>query len=550
MALQGLFGEEYQKWADGAGIRLHPLLKFCHDASAGFHVKAVEGIAKGAELVRVPFDACLNLSPAQPRVASLRGCGAPPLCISSLLLADALGSGSHSAFGNLGGHAAVLRGIRPEGLVLSWKERDIDVLEETSLATAVSCMPVRQRFVELILPFVAATRDGFSLPASQEACVDALMHAAALVMSRCFHAPQVQVPAGDDNASAAVVQEILEGPFLVPVCDFFNYQPGACATQLCLQGDAFCYTAERDIAAGEEVYANYGNLSDAQLLHTYGFVTQLKTEITAVSNPSLKSWPVANMFNSVAVPSSALVEFVKPLLSSPSGAMGAKELQKMGLISDAGATFQQEPGKELCTPQRAGCWLKGLIPSSLWTCISVLSFDKASFLEFVEMNTDGTAVLPVVVPSDVIAKISQMRASGADGETEEELLDELEICASTLDTMMALLVQRLQAYPTTIREDEEELSALQHATSHAISLDASSSEPICGTKRRRAAILADPVYSCCRSIALREKLLLKFICQCIVCNRLRATLFLTVNDHRYLFCSKMNWLLPKSFSKQ
>ncbi len=36
------------------------------------------------------------------------------------------------------------------------------------------------------------------------------------------------------------------------------------------------YAAERDIAAGEQLLHTYGNLSDAQLLQTYGFVEEFE----------------------------------------------------------------------------------------------------------------------------------------------------------------------------------------------------------------------------------------------------------------------------------
>ncbi len=58
--------------------------------------------------------------------------------------------------------------------------------------------------------------------------------------------------------------------------------------------------AERPIKAGEEVLISYGNLSDAQLLQTYGFVE----EIEGFTNP----------WNFVAVPSSLVAQVIPPCL--------------------------------------------------------------------------------------------------------------------------------------------------------------------------------------------------------------------------------------------
>ena len=57
----------------------------------------------------------------------------------------------------------------------------------------------------------------------------------------------------------------------MPVADLLNHHPTAHCTQLARVGEDFCYYALRGIAKGEEVCATYGALSDAQLLHTYGF---------------------------------------------------------------------------------------------------------------------------------------------------------------------------------------------------------------------------------------------------------------------------------------
>lgn len=62
--------------------------------------------------------------------------------------------------------------------------------------------------------------------------------------------------------------------------------------------------ADRPIRAGEEVTISYGNLSDAQLLQTYGFVE----EHEGFTNP----------WNSVVVPSDAVVQ-VRPMVHSLRG---------------------------------------------------------------------------------------------------------------------------------------------------------------------------------------------------------------------------------------
>lgn len=45
-----------------------------------------------------------------------------------------------------------------------------------------------------------------------------------------------------------------------------------CTTAMCRSGMSMLVCSGRDIAAGEQILHSYGDLNDAQLLQTYGFV--------------------------------------------------------------------------------------------------------------------------------------------------------------------------------------------------------------------------------------------------------------------------------------
>ena len=81
-------------------------------------------------------------------------------------------------------------------------------------------------------------------------------------------------------------------------CEFAVADP----TALACSDEAAVSCAERDIQAGEEIVISYGNLSDAQLLQTYGFVE----EHEGFTNP----------WNFMSVPSSLVVQ-VTPSCNAP-----------------------------------------------------------------------------------------------------------------------------------------------------------------------------------------------------------------------------------------
>lgn len=326
MARTLVHSSDYLQWINTAGVYLHPSLRLDWDRFRGFHIRAVKSISAGEQLLDVPFSAALDLDADRPEVAAFAA--APPLYRSALLLLKLLP--------NLGQHVALLRQLPPVSNVIFWPSPEAAgsptaPLLRTSLERAHVTMPVRQRFRELIKPVLdAAPELAASFPGTGAAGTgvteEDFMWAASLVMSRCFHA---SAHAGGGAAAAGAVASssssttssgsgsgsplVSAGPWLVPVADLANYHPFSAASQMaCMTASAdgtaesaragagaggatassaspsgspsgppagspsgsFRYYALRDVGAGEEVFITYGRLSDAQLLHTYGFVVE------------------------------------------------------------------------------------------------------------------------------------------------------------------------------------------------------------------------------------------------------------------------------------
>ncbi len=113
--------------------------------------------------------------------------------------------------------------------------------------------------------------------------MDIFLQACMCVSTRGFHlsGPDIEDKTKESSSS-------YRGPFLLPVIDLLNHDPSRKSTTLQRDDSTgmFCMVAERDIAAGEEIFHSYGDtLTAAQLLQTFGFVhsqAKIKNAFTPV----------------------------------------------------------------------------------------------------------------------------------------------------------------------------------------------------------------------------------------------------------------------------
>jgi hypothetical protein len=351
----------YAAWAASRGIRVHAHLAVAHRAQLGHHVLATRAVAAGELLVAVPAASALDLSPDAPAVAPLRAAGAPPLCASSVLLADALAQG---AAGPLGLHAAILERLPPVGNLVEWRagvgQLHEQLLRGTSLAATLHTMPLLARFRQLVLPALRAQGAGGGSGAAPAAALPglrarfagelegwaagraapdapttpadappspleaALLRAATLIMSRCFH----DAGAGGGGGGSAAPPP---PPVLLPLADFLNHHPTAAVTSNARVGDEFHFYALRPLRAGEQVFLSYGPLSDAQLAHTYGFVPEDDDAHNgggggaAAAAVLPRPW---NPHNSVTLPARVLVTTLRALVAGGGRARAAAQFDR------------------------------------------------------------------------------------------------------------------------------------------------------------------------------------------------------------------------------
>ena len=557
--------------AQARGVQLHDLLSFSSSQSDGYHAVAQGHIEAGETLLIAPLSACYDLSgepttrdarshragdaASSPPFSELLEAGCPPVCVSALMLANALAGNEKGALGAY--HLQLLCGLPQIGNVADWTAVHAAMLRGTALERALDAMPLRERWHSIVLPFITKHSDKFGKTSALTE--ESFIRAAALVMSRCFHAQ------GDDSAApiaattAASEPSSLSvpgngGPVLVPVADLFNHSPSTSAHTMCARaGDTFVFRALRPISRGEQVFLSYGALSDASLLRTYGYMAAPPTLVKAApvdpdTQSQLASALAGNPSNSVHIGMELVIRSLRAAFQSGKHmGDGLREqaentfdvavaaMVDSGVISQAGFTLQlplddprRQPGwqsavdKERALPSL----LSAILPVELLTASQVLGADASTAHEYAvsARNIAPTRLLlPLATPLEAIAT-----ATAGNGDDDDADVDDVLFAWTTVQRVIAA---RLAEYPSSLSADRAwdaaVVKAMQSGNGETRSPSkkarrGSVAKPLSGDpwqwplEFQIAAAVTDSTYRQCRVLAMREKELLLAVCASIV----------------------------------
>ncbi|KAG2498760.1 hypothetical protein HYH03_003499 [Edaphochlamys debaryana] len=303
--------EAFASWLEARGGRLHSKLDLFKELPSGDRgVVATEDVKEGDLLLLLPITATLFIPKEdelskrpdafRPAVRYLREShpSLSPFLATTLALMAEVAQGADSPFA---AYVATLPDGCPDCL-LNWTDAEKADLEGTALEQS-GPDPVADAFSRHVAPVLAARPDlwpglaeeGGSKEAGKGGKggkgLQAFLRAAALVQSRAFH-----LEAENWVSGAKEITRLEAGGtqvFLLPGIDMINHSHNPArrnahlqrlnvaqaAAAALVEGGApegveayFVMRADKPIAAGEEVLHTYGNLSDAQLLQTYGFV--------------------------------------------------------------------------------------------------------------------------------------------------------------------------------------------------------------------------------------------------------------------------------------
>eukprot|EP01119_Soliformovum_irregulare_P017693 TRINITY_DN5296_c0_g1_i1.p1 TRINITY_DN5296_c0_g1~~TRINITY_DN5296_c0_g1_i1.p1 ORF type:complete len:431 (-),score=143.67 TRINITY_DN5296_c0_g1_i1:9-1301(-) len=254
--------QDFIQWISSRdGVKIHEQIELFHRfPNTGRGVRAKSYISKGDVLVEIP-PTCLIAPPGLideeneiPQILPISKhlkSHDPPLSNWLSLVIKLMYMLTHSK--EIPEFAPYLN-ILPStfSTPLHFDPDEMKLLEGTSLHSLLTAENLAVVYAEKVVPIIESSKGLID----KSVCDYAVFaRAASIVPSRGFHGIN-----GD-------------GPYLVPVADVFNHAIDN-STVLSIEDGTFKMMAERDIARGEEIYNTYGNLSNAQLLHTYGFILE------------------------------------------------------------------------------------------------------------------------------------------------------------------------------------------------------------------------------------------------------------------------------------
>ena len=481
----------YLAWAKSVGITLSGSLLLQHTPALGYHVVAQRALPASSLLISTPLPACYRTLSSCALVQALAAAGASPFVTSCAALCLRLATSDP--------HTALLRSLPEVHNVARWPGN----LE----------LPVSQRYTD-ILPVLkrhAGLFPGGTLPTRQ-----AFVLAASLLLSRGF-------------STLPVAGGIPGSPVLAPVLDLLNHSPTPnSAVQLAASGaSALECRAVRPIAAGEQVCISYGDLSDGDLLYTYGFTLcrALTAEEAALSAPSsgrgagpgkkrqrqgragqaqaegeeefqLHGLTLGNPANTVALSWGAVLKATAALaaLWAPSAHAAAGKGQPSPFSQVLGALApllqegeeEEEEGQEGAVTAQLHLQAAGL-PSALVHAVTALlqsgEHSKAQRRAAVQLALQGHAAGSTVSSSCC--------------------------CSATVrEALAAILSQRLRSFGTPLREDYAWWAA-QCTSNSSSSSSSSSSEKGAAGKRKAGAALqpeaVDPLLALQRQVEMGQK---------------------------------------------
>eukprot|EP01138_Halocafeteria_seosinensis_P014542 gb/GECG01014845.1/.p1 GENE.gb/GECG01014845.1/~~gb/GECG01014845.1/.p1 ORF type:complete len:629 (+),score=143.31 gb/GECG01014845.1/:1-1887(+) len=338
-------------------------------ARRGRYVVARERIPEGSILVHVPQECCImaqgseherlmHFLKQEKQLNSL-------FAVALVLLHEISQGEPKSKFGK---HLETL----PENFTsaLYFDEEAKRLLKNTTLEGMLDSLPVYERWEKEIAPLMEERSEFWNLKVQS---FEHFRRALALVLSRGFH------------------DHKMEGPHLVPVVDLLNHHCTKACTCPAFEysGDKFQFRmyAHRDIEAGEEVYNTYGNLSDAQLLHTYGFIHEdcFNPQNCVALEAKYVIDAAKEIMSADAVVNSALYDEGE-LKSSRSQIMDdAKDLiDKKVVLLQAAGQFPDDSKNGLFNIDSD---LK--LPEHLGSCLQVLAMDEGQYWAF-KNSCEGT----------------------------------------------------------------------------------------------------------------------------------------------------------------
>ncbi|EAW08682.1 ribosomal lysine N-methyltransferase [Aspergillus clavatus NRRL 1] len=277
--------DEFITWlAQRPGVRISPKIRIAdlRSQSAGRGVVAQSAIVEGEELFSIPRDLVLSTENSKLKSLLSQDLGelGPWLSLMLVMIYEYL-LREQSAW-------APYYRIFPENFdtLMFWSPAELQELQGSAIVDKIGRQGAEESILQMIAPVVKANPSLF--PPIQglsswegEAGTQALLGLAhvmgSLIMAYAFDIEKVNDEDDEDNEGEdgymTDEEEDQSSKGMVPLADILNADADRNNARLFQEEDSLVMKAIKPIAAGDEIFNDYGELPRSDLLRRYGYVT-------------------------------------------------------------------------------------------------------------------------------------------------------------------------------------------------------------------------------------------------------------------------------------
>lgn len=163
--------------------------------------------------------------------------------------------------------------------LMFWSETELKGLQGSAVVNKIGKASADATFEEHILPLVYQNVEAFNAQILSNDQLLALCHRmGSTIMSYAFDLEKAGAGSDDEQEEWEEDSEDGSGPVLpkgmVPLADMLNANADLNNAKLFHEDDALVMRSIKPIAAGEQIYNDYGSLPRADVLRRYGYVTE------------------------------------------------------------------------------------------------------------------------------------------------------------------------------------------------------------------------------------------------------------------------------------
>jgi SET domain-containing protein 6 len=163
--------------------------------------------------------------------------------------------------------------------LMFWSEAELKDLKGSAVVNKIGKASADATFEEQILPIVYQNVQAFNAQSLSNEQLLALCHRmGSTIMSYAFDLEKAGAGSDDEQEEWEEDSEDGSGPVLpkgmVPLADMLNANADLNNAKLFHEDDALVMRSIKPIAAGEQIYNDYGSLPRADVLRRYGYVTE------------------------------------------------------------------------------------------------------------------------------------------------------------------------------------------------------------------------------------------------------------------------------------